>query len=112
MQLFLSTYTVVEGILSKSKHTLCGQTLQVKLFKPSPVVEKEVYELNQIKVRTSTTLEQDYFSIVVCSQLNMDEEDIALQMLNENSYLVTFQSAYSLNGVLIAGCVIYYKQSR
>lgn len=62
---------------------------------------KEAYELNQIKVEGSTSFAQDHFSIVICTLLNMEEEGFTLQMLNENSCVVKFQSAYSSNGELI-----------
>lgn len=100
LSFFFIHTSVVTNILSKSKHTLCGQVLEVKLYKPLSVVEEEVYELNQIKVETSDTLARNFIMVVICSKLNLEEEEISLQMLNENSYIVTFQSTYSFDGEL------------
>lgn len=110
--LFMYT-TVVEQILSKKKHVILGETMQVKLVKPSveedePVKEDEpepsveedkLYELNKLKVTMSASVPQDHLSLYFGTVLELDDEKDFTLIITDNTCLIIFAEVHTMKGI-------------
>ena len=83
-------FTVVENILSKSKHNVFGHSLKLKLFDPTTEADEQ-YELDKIKIKMTPSISEKHLRLY----LPLEEEEFTLQMF-EDSCLVIFNSKQTL----------------
>ena len=88
---------VVQNVLSKHAHKLCGCSLQLKLV-PIPVTSAVEYELNKIKVTFSTNLSATKLEFYISSLLDMEEDKFILKMA-EDYCIAVFCSEYTRAGI-------------
>lgn len=89
--------------MSKKKHTILGEILQVKMVEPSIKRTEQddlLYELNKLKVTMSASISQDHLSLYLGTVLSLDEDtDFSLIITNgDSTCLIIFRTLYTIKG--------------
>ena len=95
------TRTVAANVLSKNNHKIGGSPLEVKQFQYLMGEETDGVQYEQDKIKITSTIQQPHLLLCVETLLDMDEKDFTLKMITDESYILVFNSAYTIKGIII-----------
>ena len=70
--------------------------------------ETDGVQYEQDKIKITSTIQQPHLLLCVETLLGMDEKDFTLKMITDESYILVFNSAYTIKGIIIVFLWINY----